>query len=708
MNILLTCEIDKTKRILYFSAHEAGIWVARLYIDPNSVASSFWVAGFGGNLDDVPKAKTTISSFITGSTIHARMLSLDDLRTISAYGFFWDSASQDLYVKFNDLQPWYIQRSIRAGETFKYSTKAQKDFNGRPTNATIDDLDYSPRVKEGSISDQRVEDNLRDNRMVMSDFSFDIDNADGDLDSVREDVINLGGRIKYASVPNGASIVVDDLKVIRNGFIDNVSFPDDTLARFSCSDPRSIMDSKIKTNLLTQAEFTDLNDNLVDKNKPIAIGKLLNIPAVRLQATNLDPPDTPYWHTEWVNSTDYIIGDSIHLDTPEVDHLHYVCILGHKANTPINRPTTGSSWETYWELDTVGIDDIDFLICDTSYGNITTVSDVYLDGSIFIRNESEGRWDRKPYDGTEPLVLGVDYAVDLNTGILHIVKFAGGKVSLDCVGSQPLATELINDHIKWFLEEFIGYNYIESFFFTQESNIVLARSSAYTGGYYVGTRGSKLKEIIDDLASSVNLRVVEKEDRFTFIDLFVPTDVSNVPVIKNERLMSTPPRDWDEDRYMSSIRALYNKDWSEDEYTDSLDDSNEAEAIEANSKHFTYEFKTNIDNKTHADLIATERYSIAPPLHIDIELIDEADFEMYDYIMVQVQRRNGTVIQTNGLYRVVELSKADKTARLRWIKSVAITEGQIPTIIITEYQQGYLSNNKLYEHKLYSVTQGVL
>ena len=117
MNILLTCEIDKTKRILYFSAYEAGIWQARMYIESRLEADSFWVDGFGGNLDDVLNEKILITSFITGSTIHAKMLSLSDLRTISHNGFYWDNSNQCIYVKFYDLQPWYMQRSVRAGET---------------------------------------------------------------------------------------------------------------------------------------------------------------------------------------------------------------------------------------------------------------------------------------------------------------------------------------------------------------------------------------------------------------------------------------------------------------------------------------------------------------------------------------------------------------------------------------------------------------
>ncbi len=658
MNVIVTCEIDKTREVVPFASFEAEIWVTRQYIATEDEADTFWVDGFGGNLDDVSNTKTSITSFISGSTIYAKMLSLDDLRTIDQNGFYWDNDNQDLYVKFYNQQPWYIQRSIRAGETLTYINKAQNDSTGRPTNTIIGGLIYSPRVKIGSISSGRVEDNLRDNKMVFNDFSFDIYNTDGDLDNIREDVINLGARIKKAEVPNGQLVTIEDLKVMRSGFINNVSFPDDNTARFSCGDPREILDSKIVTNKLTQSEFADLKDNLVDKNKPIAVGNLTGIPTVRLEDTNLVPV-TPPWTTN---------------------------------------------------------DTIDFMIGDTAYGSLTSVSNVYLEGSIYKRNTSEGRWDREAYDLDTPLVdtspsaptTTGEYSLDLSTGIVTIWGYAGGKVHVDCIGSKPLGTATMNNHILWFLDTFAGISYIESFFFLEESNIVLDRSSSYTGGMYVGTNGSKLKNIIDILAGSINLRIVEKEDRFTFVDLFVPTDISDMKIIEKEEVKYPVSRDYDTDRYMSSILIKYNKDWSEaDKYTTYLDDSKESDAITANSKQKTYEFETVVNSEAQAQVLADERYTITPPLHVDLDIVNTLDFELYEYIIFRVSRRNDKQIVSNAMYRVVEINELSRTARLRWIKSVTLSDASIPVIIDTEYQQGYLYNEKLYEHKLYSITQGV-
>lgn len=638
MNRVITCEVDNTLVVTPFVAFEAGIWFTRLYIDANDEAGTFWVDGFGGNLDGISNAKLQIGSMIVGSTILAKMLSIDDLRSISDNGFYWDNANQDLYVKFNDLSPWYLNDPIRAGETAQYLSKAQNDTSGKPTNSVIGDIVYSVRVNENSISANKVEDKLRDNKMLFTEFSFDLINTDGALDNIRAEVINLGARIKLGEVDNGQIVTSSDLIVTRNGFMENVTFPDDKTARFTCSDPRAIFKDKIGKDKLTQTEYSDLDDKLVDKKKPLAIGNLTRIPTVRLEVTNLEP-------------------------------------------------TGGSGWTG----------DIDFLIGDTQYGDITSVSNVYLDGNLYVWSGTE--WEREPYTSDIPLTLTTDYTVDLSAGTVTIKQYAGGKIFVDCVGTKPTGTDKIIDQLFWFLDEFAGLTYLESFFWTDEVDIVRARADNYTGGYYIGTNGEVLKKVVDALASSVNVRLVEKQERFTIRDLFIDPVTTETHIIKNYELISTPSRDYDTDRYMSSILVSYNKNWEEKEFSTSLDTSDEDEAIIANSLQFTYPFDTYLDNKTDADIISTERYDINPPLHLNMKFASSLGFELYEYVLYELQRRNGTIIESLALYRVVQINDINRTARLRYIAVIAL----IPTL----YQQGFLDNNRLFNGNLYSNTQGV-
>ena len=652
MNVLVSCEIDKTKRLEFFVAFEGNIWLWHNYIDEADEADTFWVSGFGGNLDDVSNTLISIGSFVVGSTIYSKMLSLNDLRTIQQNGFYWDSNNQKLYVKFYDQQPWYIQESVRAGETLQYVDRSQNSALNRPTNGYINDFHYESRVVGGTVSISRDEDDLKNNSMVFSDFSFDLINNDGALDNVREDVINLGSRVKYAKVENGETATQEDFKVVRNGFVRNVQFPSFTRTSFSCSDPRELLKVKVGTNLLNKTDYTDLADKLVDKRKPLAVGNLTNIPTVRVQDTNLEP-QTPPWTTD---------------------------------------------------------DTIDFLVSDTSYGSMTSIDHVYITGSLYWRDATVGKWIRESYEDyelsivTTPSTTG-ECSVDTSTGIITVWGYAGGDITCDCVGYQPNGTSKVTDELFFYLEEFAGLNYIESFFFISECDEVIDRASDYTGGFYTGTDGTELKQIVDEIASSVNIRLVEKEDRYTLVDEYVPDVDGETYDISLAVLRGAPVREYNEERYMSSISVGYKKDWAKREFTRKIDTSQEAEAIEANSSDVQYEFDTILDNETDASAISDERYTIEPPLELYVEFADHIDFYMYDYVIYEIKRRNGDVVQAYAQYRVIGLDIDNKTARLRYIRDVDST-AEIPGVSSTEYQQGYQYEDVLYAHRLYGSTQG--
>jgi hypothetical protein len=140
--------------------------------------------------------------------------------------------------------------------------------------------------------------------------------------------------------------------------------------------------------------------------------------------------------------------------------------------------------------------------------------------------------------------------------------------------------------------------------------------------------------------------------------------------IYNWELLDTPSRDYDTDRYMSSISVGYNKDWSNKEFTESLDDSDEAEAVKVNSLQYTYPFETNFDNETDALTISGQRYNISPPLHLEMRFSKNIEYLLYEYVKYELQRRNGTVLEDDAVYRIVEIDEKNKTARLRYIEDV--------------------------------------
>lgn len=622
MNVILTCDIDKSLYDIDFVAYEANIWYATLYIASEDEEDSFWVDGFGGNLDGISNDRILISSMYVGNTVYSRVISIEDLRSLSEDGFYYDYENQTIYVKFTSTSPWYLNSPIRLGRTFRYTSKAQNDSSGRPTNSIIGDFKSEVRLLDDSVSIGRVEDDLKNNKMVFSGFSFSLINDDGSLDNIRQDVINLGSRIRMAKVENGVTAVESDFIVVRNGYIENVTFPDDKVSLVKCSDPRAIFTQKINNEFLNQTDYPDLDDRLVDKRIPIVIGSVKNIPTVRLEATDLVPP-------------------------------------------------AGSTWTTN--------NTIRFLAGTVTYGDFTSFEKVYITGSLYWRDATVGKWIRESYEDYELSIVSTptttgECSVDLTTGEITVWGFAGGKITTNCTGFIPGVSspqDVISEHLMWFLNEFASLLYTESFFWTSEVADVLSRSNGYTGGYYIGTDGETLKKIVDDLASSVNIRLTEKEDRYTLIDEYVPSQ-STMSRIYNWELEETPSRDYDTDRYMSSILVKYNKDWTKKEFATKLDDSDEADAIKANSLSYTYEFETNLDNETDAIAISDERYDISPPLHLDIKFSKHIEYELYEYVKYELQRRNGTLIGeiVDSVYRIVEINKKAKTARLRYIEDV--------------------------------------
>lgn len=52
-----------------------------------------------------------------------------------------------------------------------------------------------------------------------------------------------------------------------------------------------------------------------------------------------------FWQGPWADATVYFADDTVSYDGST-----YVCILGHTSATAVSRPSSGSSWNTYWQI----------------------------------------------------------------------------------------------------------------------------------------------------------------------------------------------------------------------------------------------------------------------------------------------------------------------------------------------------------------------
>jgi len=334
--------------------------------------------------------------------------------------------------------------------------------------------------------------------------------------------------------------------------------------------------------------------------------------------------------TETFNATDYP-----NLDDKNYDKRIPICV-GECYNVPCIRVDTSTT---------------EFMFSTTTYGNMVSVDQVYVDG---VANA---------HTGTE------------TDGTFLVTGYSSGTVTADVTG-----VDKGNDveKIIWLLDTFAGISEIASNY--NLSEIAEAKTQAKTGGLYISTSGEKLNSVIERLLVNMGGWLIQQGDKFT-IRIF-DDDRESIREIEQDELLSFPTRKYNEDEFVSSVTVNYHKDEKEKTFWTDYNDSRQDEAVRNQYRLNDKVIETTLLTSADALAVGNRYYNrfIDIPATIEMSLGSEitgiypTDIITYTHIRPQKMLNNGEIetdveIVGRSNYQVTDIDWIKRTMTLQYVTS---------------------------------------
>ena len=107
-----------------------------------------------------------------------------------------------LYVAYMDRRPYWRFPDRKEGEALNYASAAQTTDLG-PTFSQYGEEYADPRLIEGSVDDRQSLDSLEDQRFTYDNYTFRLQNADGELEIDRIEIVScICGHFVYTCRPS--------------------------------------------------------------------------------------------------------------------------------------------------------------------------------------------------------------------------------------------------------------------------------------------------------------------------------------------------------------------------------------------------------------------------------------------------------------------------------------------------------------------------
>ncbi len=598
MKKIAILELDITVIKEGFVTYSAGIWQRTMSVSETAQAASFMVDVFGATWDSVGSDLVEIGAVRVGNAILGSLDSLAELRDQDG-SFYYDSALQILYIAISDYAPAWSYNTYKTGETTGFISEAQLQLiNGVqfPTRALLGSVYYEPRLQIDDLSITESVDDQTNGIFVYDELEATINNADGEYDTIRDEVTGNEARVLIANLsesleeeqetgfPYKSRADRSDFEPIREGIIDDIDYSDPSFPAINAIDPRSDWTQTIGTTLMTTDDYPNLDSSYENSRKPVIIGTVKGTECIPLQ----EDPDTAT--------------------------------------------------------------DSEFLICDTSLGNIQAVDNIYFEGTI---NSVD----------VDRYLTSSEYEVDLTTGVLTVYDFEDGDAYF--YGTVTELSETV-EILLFLLEEYQGLSYITSNFNMTEMDAIAALS--YTTHVYIDEDGEELSDIIEKLVTDIQCDFYQQGSVFTLRK-------GNEERASREEIytyeISDNPAGWVNDRTdtVKTISVGYNRDYRLETYDKYYDDSQEQTAYDNNRKAVDYETETNLISALDVAEIYDEYYNrfIAPSRVVTINRLLPFTAGLTDFVTFTVERNTTDGVKgifERGIYKIIELDQRSNTAEI--------------------------------------------
>lgn len=269
--------------IPYWFNKEAGVWQFQLtqedslYTDPDGTQVLFEY------VNDIEYDRVFVvvdTETLSDQTSYANMLSQNK----SSY---YDRTERIIYIHLDKFN-WYNSVTVMGAIPNRFTNNSD-GVTGSYWGSGTDLFYYDPRLRSvPSLS--RKKDPLFFGLFNYQSATIELDNSDGEFDNFGDQ--NLYGQQARLFLGTN-TLTFDDFIQVHTGYIEDFT-QDELVHRINIQDKRKRLSIKIPVNNFTQDEFPYLNDDNIDKPKPIAYGENLNCPTYCIDE-ELSP--TPTNHT---------------------------------------------------------------------------------------------------------------------------------------------------------------------------------------------------------------------------------------------------------------------------------------------------------------------------------------------------------------------------------------------------------------------------
>lgn len=574
-----------------FSVYSAGIYFKKLTLSEAEQLTSPITTIFAATWT-LPTVPVEVSGVSFENAAFSEVASIPELN-LQGGSYFFSFTDQTLYLTLFDYENFIVNDDIAIGRTIGFLNQAQLvNINGNnyPLNTFLGAVSYEPRLNSVSVSNQLND--QKNGLFVFSNLEVSIKNNDGIYDTLIDDI--TGNKAVYLI----ATLSDSKEEEIETGF------------QYKLAAEASDFEIK-RSGIVETVDYSDPDNPVIiaideRSNWTQKIGENL--------LTVVEFPDLP---DKYISKRKPIaIGE----------------INGIKA-IPLRDDSVAG--------------DFDYLICDTSVGDIASISGVYFDGQL------------DPGAGTEDIdrfLLVSEYSVDVATGIITISNCVKGDVYIYGIFTTMSETVEI---ILFLLSTYAGLAYISKNFNIEEVEQI--RALNILTHVYVTENGKVLSTVIEKLCSDILSDLYPQGDVLTIRQ----SNLERPPVeeIPNYQIIQNPPP-WNTNRTdtIKTISVGYSYDYRLKLYNTYYNDSFEQEAIAANLKADDIEFETNLtvqsDVPTIYDPYYTRFINIPRTVSFDRQIPFMAS--LGDFVIFPVIRKVDFIektIFTNGIYKITEISE---------------------------------------------------
>ena len=515
--------------------------------------ASFWTTVFGAGWEGIPvEPVQEVTNVYHGLTLFSKLATYDELDAVPN-SFYWDFASQTLFIRVYQDTPEYLIPTVYAyGLAVGVIDSSDIDDEGL-INSTIGGIAYHPALITGGMSAMVSVDNYRFNKMTMDDFTITINNGSGIWDNARSAFYKQRCDILLADVPDDRPAIADDFNMIRSGIVDEISYSSDTTFTLRVIDPRRTWDRIIPFEVFTAADFEDPTENraetIIGKTKPLAVGPMTRVPAVPLSATTT------------LNTSQHLISTTSYGPLTEVtgcweivDDIETERTYDVDLNTGILTITTGQYQGGQIIVDGIGVSVDRSIYVDSSpvtgyentpqqiaYALATRLGGIpntagYFDrqsfrdaevpdsqASVYIKTGGE-----KLTEVIDNITIPANWMMYVEAGVFRAVRFTGDSSNPDRLYPDELAAP---PNIMWDTDSFstrIQYNYRpEIWYDTSLSLFDDSREAALIPRYRVSVLADVTSPFFTTEAADYHM--AERYERISFIPANIECDLLETP-----------------------------------------------------------------------------------------------------------------------------------------------------------------------------------